>query len=74
MADSKIGESSEQDNRHCDMKCCMTRGCVAFTYNKKSKVCSLSKASWSELGPVPGDKDDISCTKPCNFPYIIYHN
>jgi len=45
------------------MKCCMTKGCVAFNYDSSSKVCALSASSFSKVRPVPGKHTSMTCQK-----------
>merc|ERR1712072_110921 len=58
-----IGTSKEADRKKCSMKCCMTKGCAAFDYDSKSKVCALSAASFAKAHPVQGGKTMMTCQK-----------
>merc|ERR1719193_775968 len=58
-----IGISNQADHKHCSMKCCMTKGCVAFNYDTKSKACSLSGSPFAQSHPVAGPKTMMTCQK-----------
>jgi len=70
-----IGTSNEADQKHCSMKCCMTKGCVAFNYDTKSKACSLSGSSFAQSHPVAGPKTMMTCQKASgDAPEVEYSN
>merc|ERR1712072_1145135 len=58
-----MGTSTEADRQHCSMKCCKTKGCLAFNYDSKSKSCALSGSSFAKSRPVPGASTMMTCQR-----------
>merc|ERR1719193_2679005 len=70
-----MGISKEADQKHCSMKCCMTKGCVAFNYDSKSKACLLSGSPFAKSRPVAGPKTMMTCQKASgDAPEVEYSN
>jgi len=58
-----IAASKESDHKKCSMKCCMTKGCIAFNYDSSSKSCTLSAHTFAQVAPVPGSRTTMACQK-----------
>merc|ERR1712062_205114 len=41
----------------------MTKGCVGFNYDSKTKDCQLSSAPWSKAAPSAGSSTQMTCQK-----------
>ena len=60
-----MAHSKEASRPHCAKKCCMTKGCIGFDFDVKSKDCWLSKTPWSKVPPTGGlkTKTKMACQK-----------